>query len=731
LKIYLFIVLFVTLSACLVKGADPFEIYLKKSNIDYCSDPVLIADGITITGNPNIKGMKISFSGAYVSGEDQLIYTGKLTQSQPTPGTLELTGSNDIKDYEDAIRTITYSNSKPNPTLGVRKITISLNDVDYLPATDHFYRYVTSHGIRWSAAQSEAKSDAMMYYGLRGYLATVTSQAENDFIKLKTTGVGWIGGSDSLKEGEWRWVTGPEGMEDGGGGHRFYDTAGGPYMGAYTNWNSGEPNNAGDEDYAHITLFPGNSNNSYKWNDLADTGGSGDYASAGYLIEFGGFPGEPNLKLSATLDLNVNTLSDKTVVIPAICQGKSIILNQPDNSSIPAIYVWTSSDPSSILSSTTIANPVATPTKTTSYTMVVSRGTCRKSLEFTVPVIPNPTISFSVDSKTCYGYNLDVAYTGDPVPAASKYTWIFGGDTIASGNEYSKVMIPLGLNTLPSSRNLTLVIDQDGCLNQKTISGILVKPELSPWTVANAELCQYDFFKFSIANVDLSLKYNWNFGDGVTKSGTNVTHKYGKPGKYDVQLTMTNSDNCSNTGIIREMVYAQPVPEAKFSMDPLKVSNDQPKVNFLNESIGANSCLWDFGDGVTSSEISPSHVYGVGLHKMLLNVFNEFNCKDTVSTQVMVEFSHLYAPTGFSPNASNPIERVFLLNCDGIISTGYHLTVISRWNDIVFDVNEIKGWDGHMKNGDWAPTDTYIWVLYFTDFMGRKHRQTGSVTLVF
>ena len=74
----------------------------------------------------------------------------------------------------------------------------------------------------------------------------------------------------------------------------------GPYQGAYTNWNSGEPNNLGDEDYAHITLFPNNLANSYKWNDLADGAGTGDYASAGYLIEFGGYPGEPDLKLSAT-----------------------------------------------------------------------------------------------------------------------------------------------------------------------------------------------------------------------------------------------------------------------------------------------------------------------------------------------------------------------------------------------------------------------------------------------
>jgi len=62
----------------------------------------------------------------------------------------------------------------------------------------------------------------MMYYGLRGYLATITSQVENDFIKGKTKGVGWIGASDAAVEGDWRWVTGPEGLEDGGKGLLFW-----------------------------------------------------------------------------------------------------------------------------------------------------------------------------------------------------------------------------------------------------------------------------------------------------------------------------------------------------------------------------------------------------------------------------------------------------------------------------------------------------------------------------
>ena len=67
----------------------------------------------------------------------------------------------------------------------------------------------------------------------------------------------------------------------------------------YANWNDGEPNNAGNEDYAHITDpsigFEGS------WNDLANSAASsGPYQSKGYMVEYGGSPGDPILKFTAT-----------------------------------------------------------------------------------------------------------------------------------------------------------------------------------------------------------------------------------------------------------------------------------------------------------------------------------------------------------------------------------------------------------------------------------------------
>ena len=76
-------------------------------------------------------------------------------------------------------------------------------------------------------------------------------------------------------------------------------------IGMYSNWNTNpsEPNQAGDEDYAHITDDSIGLIGS--WNDLTNTGASsGPYQPKGYVVEYGGMPGDPELNLSSSTSLS-------------------------------------------------------------------------------------------------------------------------------------------------------------------------------------------------------------------------------------------------------------------------------------------------------------------------------------------------------------------------------------------------------------------------------------------
>lgn len=201
--------------------------------------------------------------------------------------------------------------SNSNGTSYGNQVIIKLSDEIFLSSTGHYYQFIARPMITWSAAKLEAES--MKYNGLQGYLATITTEKENEFIQQKVRGTAWIGASDQSVEGEWRWVSGPEGLEDNGKGRLFWRGTGyqakanpsnyGPVNGAYHNWNkwdtpyistlsitTWEPNNlSGSENFAHITFFPYNPNESLKWNDaIHDVGTFGEYTIAGYIVEYGG-----------------------------------------------------------------------------------------------------------------------------------------------------------------------------------------------------------------------------------------------------------------------------------------------------------------------------------------------------------------------------------------------------------------------------------------------------------
>jgi hypothetical protein len=165
----------------------------------------------------------------------------------------------------------------------------------YSAATGHYYKFLdVPTGLTWAAAKSDATAQPLLY-GLQGYLVTITSQAEQDFVTTKLHGQGWLGASDADVEGEWRWVTGPE------NGTQFW--AGNGTTGhviTYANWNGGEPNNSGNEDCGQF-LANG------LWNDLPST-----YAAIyGYVVEYGNAYVAP---ATATVTVNVNPVNDAPVI---------------------------------------------------------------------------------------------------------------------------------------------------------------------------------------------------------------------------------------------------------------------------------------------------------------------------------------------------------------------------------------------------------------------------------
>lgn len=130
------------------------------------------------------------------------------------------------------------------------------------------------------------------------------------------------------------------------------------------------------------------------------------------------------------------------------------------------------------------------------------------------------------------------------------------------------------------------------------------------------------------------VEWMWDFGDGATATETNPSHTYEAYGNYEVTLTVTDDRGSQATGTAT--VLANDSPEAGFDYEA-----DGRSVQFNDASADLQgpvaSWLWDFGDGNTSTESSPRHVFAVqGTYPVQLTVADADGAEASVTDYVTV-----------------------------------------------------------------------------------------------
>ncbi|MBV9791226.1 MAG: hypothetical protein JOZ51_23730, partial [Chloroflexi bacterium] len=273
--------------------------------------PVIVAPTLTITDDDTetLDGVRVNLDTNFVAATDRLGISGQGTATSgmvsglswnytTTTGVLTVSGDASTATYQSVLRQVTFYTTG-TPALNARSVRFTLGSSLANPVNGHFYEFISQPGVSWSASRTAAATNSL--FGLQGYLVTITSAAEMDFIQSKVAGNGWIAATDEVSEGDWRWAAGPEAGTAFWSGSEF----GTPVNGAYNHWSDGEPNNAGNEDYAHILGHPDFGDAIGFWNDLPNAGGDDILIALGYLVEYGGMPGDPTLQITGTATVQV------------------------------------------------------------------------------------------------------------------------------------------------------------------------------------------------------------------------------------------------------------------------------------------------------------------------------------------------------------------------------------------------------------------------------------------
>ena len=388
---------------------------------------------LTITANGNITGFRVQISQNYLSGAsgDQLRSTATLpsgvsvTAFNTTTGILVFNGTTSASNWETVLRGVEFRSTTNTCYSLQRRVTFVAGTVFYNPLTEHFYEYV-SGSTTWTNSKTSASNRS--YFGRAGYLATMSSEAENNFVWKLMSSDAWMGASDELSEvngskgstafasqsaveGKWHWVTGPEKGTNFSNGNTPSVTL---VSGQYHKWASGEPNNAGGEHYAQFY-----SSNNGQWNDLPNT------TLPGYICEYGDMPGDITTSTTIlTRNLEISGASSGYISGGDInvCSGSNsttLTLNGYTGS----IVRWESSFDNFFTAGTTILSTsssitVTNLTKTTYYRAIInstSPQTCSNLATSSVFLSVKPTKSgtiFAVNNSICAGGQAELTLSG-------------------------------------------------------------------------------------------------------------------------------------------------------------------------------------------------------------------------------------------------------------------------------------------------------------------------------
>jgi gliding motility-associated-like protein len=246
--------------------------------------------------------------------------------------------------------------------------------------------------------------------------------------------------------------------------------------------------------------------------------------------------------------------------------------------------------------------------------------------------------------------------TSTGISSTATYEWNFG-----NGNS-SSLKNPGAVFREEKQYNVTLTIKDGNQISTETQTVTVYKKPSVDFISSSQKGCApfpVTFTSTSTPGDGTIADYFWDFGDGTAQSTSNnlIEHTYAIEQNPAVSLTVTNNFGCQSTLVKEKVISVLPKLLSSFGADETILCNISDAARFINNSTGPGtlSYIWDFGDGATSTDKQPSHVFNVAnTYTIKLRVTSSEGC---VANSTKNEFIN-------AANFNSQIELPLLL-CSG------------------------------------------------------------------
>jgi gliding motility-associated-like protein len=383
----------------------------------------------------------------------------------------------------------------------------------------------------------------------------------------------------------------------------------------------------------------------------------------------------------------------------SICIGNSVQLF----SSGGVDYVWS---PPTFLDDPNIANPLSTPTITTSYYLeITTNDNCVLNDSMTISVFYDPPVPILEDTMfICKGATAHVIADG-----AETYTW---------SPDYNIDVLTGPIVNVNPEDNFTYYCDFHNACGTVIDSVVIavIRPNIQAGN--DTIICPHET---AVLWASGGVSYEWFPTLYVNPStGATVTALPIQPTNYYV--IAEDENGCVDTAYVFVDIY--PNPFVQTSPDVYAFMGDEIQLNATSTTSGP--FVWSPSEFL-SCVVCPNPIATPNQNMTYyVSYVDENGC--SASDSVFINFDGiLYVPNTFTPDGSK-FNEVFKAVGGNIIE--FKLQIYNRWGELIYTINDLdESWDG-TYGGMTCQDGTYTWKIEYTDINANEVRLIGHVNLL-